>query len=329
MKQSILEEKGNTARDVTELMIEQLRGQPKILKNAVMPYLIAEGKMVRSRLLITMAAACGSTTPPLDLAAAFEFLHLATLIHDDLIDDSKFRRGELTIHNKWNRGTAVLSGDFCFGQSLRMASTCGGVYLSMLGCLVSDLVYGEFVQKQHQYQLDRSETEYWDCIYHKTAKFFEQVCYAGAFVAKAEQKLSDNLREFGKCLGLAYQIKNDLEDLLPGRAEPFQDIQNGVYNLPIIHSLTHAENPCELKVILASKKYSDLVPYLAQNGSIHYTLDIFAGLIEKALRCLTILPKGPHRDSLKELTFQVANLKKFEILTEDLDLRMTLDETTH
>jgi octaprenyl-diphosphate synthase len=329
VKQPILEEEGNISRDVTELMIEQLRDQPKILQNAVMPYLIVPGKMVRSRLFFTAAAACGSAMPPLELAAAFEFLHLATLIHDDLIDNSKFRRGEVTIHNKWNQSTAVLSGDFCFGQSLRLASICGGVYLSIISGLVSDLVYGEFVQKQQQFQLGRSETEYWDCIYHKTAKFFEQICHASVLVARAEQELSDDLREFGKSLGLAYQIKNDLEDLLPERAEPFQDVQDGIFNLPIIHSLSHAADPRELKVILKSKQYSELLPYLAQNGSIHYTVDVFTGLINTALRCLTKLPKGPHRDSLKKLTFQVANLNKLEILTDDLEHRMTIDEKSY
>lgn len=297
---------------INRIMLSQLEGQPAELQKALVPVIKSSGKAVRPWLFLNAALICGGNWEELlQLAAALEFLHLASLIHDDLIDHNSTRRGNDTIQLVLGEPTAILAGDFCFGQSLLLAATYGEKISGALGELVVNLTKGEFLQKQQQNNLNRSEEEYWQCIYYKTAFFFQQICMLAFWASNGSYILQKPLYNFGTLLGLVFQLKDDLLDFTaasPIGKDTFQDVRQGIYNLPVIHSLQNSSNPKALVDLIKTTPLDKkaVIRELENSGSFHYTIRRMEILIGKSVEYLQSISPGPARQNLEQLVYKIA-----------------------
>jgi heptaprenyl diphosphate synthase len=199
----------------------------------------AGGKRLRPALVLVASRAGEVGRPETDLAAAsIELVHLATLYHDDVIDETETRRGAPTVHSKWGIDIAVLSGDYLFAQACALGAEAGGDVPLVLARAVADVCEGQIVETAALADPRRDVNEYIDTIKNKTAALFRAACHMGASTSGAPEDARDALRTYGEELGIAFQIVDDLLDLtgdpsVTGKI-PGTDLKEGVYTLPVL-----------------------------------------------------------------------------------------------
>lgn len=196
------------------------------------------------------------------LAMALEMIHTASLVHDDVLDNAATRRGSATANAKWGNNIAVLTGDYLFAKAFAaIAKNDYGTRISeRLATIVCDLSEGEILQNHFGYTIPDSIDIYYERIAKKTANFIATSCEIGAIVAKLSAKEIDALREYGYCIGMAFQIVDDILDLTSDSKKigkpAGNDILQGVITLPVIHAYKHGENSEELKNIIENRQMS-------------------------------------------------------------------------
>ena len=192
----------------------------------------------------------------LPLAEALELIHTASLVHDDVIDDADTRRGLITANAKWDNQIAILSGDYIFARAFGLiAEGQYGSYVSKrLAELVCNLSVGEIIQDHTVYQAVRDLDNYYDRIQKKTADFLEICCELGAYVSGMEEQDVKKLAEYGHCIGMAFQITDDLLDILQTSEQigkpAGNDIRQGIVTLPVIRALSVSGDAEELERIV-------------------------------------------------------------------------------
>lgn len=241
-------------------------------------------------------------------AVALEFIHLASLVHDDIIDHSHRRRGIATVNSRWDNRTAVLLGDYFFGKALGEAAKCGSGAVNIMAELVECLVTGECSQWEDINNLSVSEEDYYRRIEMKTARFIAMCCRLGAMAGKAPMELQEALAAYGKNLGMAYQIRDDILDLIgdeQSTGKPkFSDLSNGHLTLPVIHALHEGQYREEMAELLNTSPEIDqsiwpkISHILDVGGSITYTMDRVKTYIDLAKESLQPLPRGMGYQSL-------------------------------
>lgn len=199
----------------------------------------------------------------LPLAVAFELIHMASLVHDDVIDEADTRRGAPTANAKWGNQVAILSGDYIFARAFKLIAETGyGDHVSeRLSDLVCNLSLGEIMQDNAVFQASQGMDDYYGRVRKKTADFLEICCELGAEVgglSKAEQK---QLAEYGHCIGMAFQITDDLLDIQQTSEQlgkpAGNDIRQGIVTLPVIRALEVSPDAQELKDIVTNPEMSD------------------------------------------------------------------------
>ena len=211
------------------------------------------GKRVRPAVLLMSARLCGYTGPRAILnAAVVEFIHTATLVHDDIIDDADVRRGRKAVHSQWGNDVTVLAGDFLYIKSMAMALTQDTLDIVRLLCDVTlRMIEGELYQLTKNGVVDLSEDEHFEIIRRKTAYLFGGCAQIGGMLGEVGAEKEQALREYGFNLGIMFQLVDDLLDFT-GAAEALGkpiggDLREGKITLPIIHLLEHggpeAERP--------------------------------------------------------------------------------------
>ena len=224
------------------------------------------GKRLRPALLL--AAARGSRTYSRDyvmpLAAAVEMIHMASLVHDDVIDRADTRRGTPTANAKWGNQVAILSGDYFFAKAFSMISHqhYGEEVGIRLAQLVSELSVGEIEQDVMMFTAKQNMPDYYEHIEKKTADFLAICCELGAMIAGAEQSVSKGLYKYGHDIGMAFQITDDLLDITGdakklGKPAAGNDIRQGIVTLPIIRALETCDERDELTAILTNRQMTD------------------------------------------------------------------------
>jgi heptaprenyl diphosphate synthase len=178
------------------------------------------------------------------LAASMEILHLATLVHDDVMDDANLRRGKETLQKKYGKKTAVICGDYLLSLVLKLSGTCSNKedYINLnFPDYLSRLVLGELSQNINNNNLDLSELEYFKIIAGKTAALFEASFYAGAVISKCDEKTIKSYMKLGRYAGMIFQLTDDCMDFettVDVAKKPVQsDFEQGVITLPLIYSL--------------------------------------------------------------------------------------------
>src|SRR5574344_1934105 len=201
-------------QSLNEKILEALDSNSELLKSVVKDYLVTKGKQIRPILVILSAKVFGEVNENvLNGAAAVELLHNASLIHDDVVDESKCRRGLPTINSTWDNHIAVLVGDFFVSRALMCAAKTGDIRIIMsMSSLGSELSRGEIDQIDNARKHLINESNYFDIIRHKTASLFRSCVEVGGYCANAQGKDFELLREYAEILGLCFQIRDDIFD---------------------------------------------------------------------------------------------------------------------
>lgn len=260
------------------------------------------GKRIRPLLLLLSAKALGYTgAARIRLGAVVEMLHTATLVHDDIIDEADTRRGRPSANAKWGSSKCVLAGDWLYMQSFHTALQERNFHLlDLLIGLTQDMVEGELLQMQKLGHLINEE-EYFDLIFRKTAKLFCVSMQLGAALAGAPERTERQLGEYGRNLGLAFQIVDDVLDLTGEEATlgkpAASDLREGKATLAVIHALergTGAEREA-IRTVLADRsfarvKHAAILDILHRHGSLEYALDAARAYAEAARQSIADLP---------------------------------------
>ncbi len=272
------------------------------------------GKRVRPALLLMAARMCGYSGPRAVLnAAVVEFIHTATLVHDDIIDDAELRRGQKAVHSRWGNDVTVLAGDFLYIKSMAMALTQDSLDVVRLLCDITlRMIEGEIYQLTKNGDLDISEDEHFDIIRRKTAHLFGGCAEIGAMLGEAGAEKQTALREYGFNLGVMFQLVDDQLDFT-GEAEALGkpiggDLLEGKMTLPLIHLRDHG-GPDAVALIhrivrerqASSEEWTRLRQLMAEHRSLEYAQTRAVGFGEAAKRNLAIFPDRPERDALMAL----------------------------
>lgn len=283
------------------------------LLDKIMQYVVrTKGKQLRPMFVLLAAKMNGEVNEKVFRAASLiELLHTATLVHDDVVDDSNQRRGFFSINALWKNKIAVLVGDYLLSKGLLLSlGNKDFEILEILAEAVKDMAEGELLQAEKARKLDITEEIYFDIIRCKTASLISSACGAGAFAASSDLKKSEIMRKFGEKVGIAFQIKDDLFDY--GKADVGKptgnDIKEKKMTLPLIYTLQRCDSSTKQRIISIFKKPSKnknelnyIIETVVQNGGIRYAETKMKGFIDEAFALLETYPESPARKHLTDL----------------------------
>lgn len=270
------------------------------------------GKMIRPR-LVHLSASFGETDADkvLDLAVAVELIHLASLVHDDVIDRASTRRGQDSINSLWGNQAAVLLGDYLFAQAFQLINTYTlPAVMATATEAIKTMCMGEISQMNMAYQLQLKPEDYLHKIHGKTACLFAAACKIGAITASLSPAQVKMLEEYGLCLGYAYQILDDLLDYL---ADPLllnkavgSDWQEGNVTLPLIALMKDKKYQEWLQNLFPTRRllplqWQQLITALYDSGAVKYCLNAVEDYLQTAHRQLDRLPAVPAVQQLQSL----------------------------
>ena len=302
-------------KSVDQVILDKLGSKAEIIEHMTSHLLNSGGKRLRPCLTLVSAKLCGyAGTEHIGLAAAVELIHTATLLHDDVVDESALRRGEETANNVWGNKASILVGDFLLGQSFRlMVESKSLEVLRILSDASAIIAEGEVLQMVAANNLDTSESSYIQIVASKTATLFAAACEIGAVVAGETAEKQEALRNFGRNLGIAFQIVDDALDYSATQEELGKtigdDFREGKITLPVIHAYSKAENK-ELafweRVIQDRKQVADdlerAVELIHTHKSLNYSMNQAVLYIARARKALEIFPNaGTEKEILLDL----------------------------
>jgi octaprenyl-diphosphate synthase len=304
------------------------------LVNLVAKYLIrTKGKQLRPMLVLLSAKACGEVNDATYRAATLvELLHTATLVHDDVIDDSELRRGFASIKSLWKNKIGVLMGDYLLAQGLlRTVKTNEYHFLEITSNAVRRMSEGELYQLQKARQLNIDETAYFRIIADKTASLISTCCELGAAsithpLLKKEGdgggvNYREALKNYGEYVGIAFQIRDDLFGFETSNGKigkPVEaDLKEKKLTLPIIHALSKAAKGDKKRIIglvksgkAANESYQEVMDFVTSNGSIAYARTKAEEYVSSAIEALMILPASESREALRQFALYVIDRDK-------------------
>ena len=275
--------------------------------------LTAQGKQLRPLLVALSAEAAGKLNDEhVTVAAIIEMVHLATLVHDDVIDQAEIRRNRPTLAANWGNEISVLLGDCLFAQSVKMAASYPTPQICRAVSSATAIVCsGEILQTQHEGNLGLSRAEYFRLVSMKTAELFALSCELGAILAGANETEQKALRQFGIALGTAYQIYDDCVDLFGSEARAGKslgtDLQKGKLTLPILVTLERANDfdRTQLHEMLQGWR-PDFLPRVLELAekcnAFEETTNVIVHYLSRAREHLHALPLSPGRVALNEMT---------------------------
>src|SRR5687767_15451096 len=272
------------------------------------------GKRVRPALLLMAARMSGYQGEKAVLyGSVVEFIHTATLVHDDIIDDSELRRGRQAVHSRWGNDVTVLLGDFLYIKSMSLALTQDRLDIIRLLCDVTlRMIEGEIYQLTKNGVVDLTEDEHFDIIRRKTAYLFAGCAKIGGLLGNPTRDQQDALWEYGLNIGMAFQIVDDLLDFTGEEValgKPIGgDLREGKMTLPVIHLLARGDAQAGAlirRVVSAGSatldEWRQLRTLLGHARSIDYAQSTAVEFVERAKRALRGFPPGPERDALNFL----------------------------
>ncbi len=273
----------------------------------------------RFRPLLTILAYEISCEEPysniLDLAAGYELIHTASLIHDDIIDNAATRRGRATLNNVDGVENAIVVGDYLFAKAYELGSRYGTVVSKIMADGSSRLAEGQILEAVNLGNLDLSEKTYLEIISNKTARFFEACAMGATEAAKAPKEISLALSRFAYNLGMAFQVTDDILDIVGDAGKlgkpTFTDLRHSAITLPLIYTLSKVdeEERARIKEKLLSgqdEKFDlELKNRMVETGAIDYSFTVAKNFSEQALAALKNTGKSPDLNLLMELAMIV------------------------
>lgn len=272
----------------------------------------SRGKRLRPLVaLLSGAASGGITSGHLDLAVIVELIHIASLVHDDIMDDAERRRAQPTVNARWGNSLSVLLGDCLFAQALNLSTNFEKASISrVIARAARDVCSGEIMQTQRRFDLHLAINDYLRIVEMKTGSLFAAAAELGAVLNGADQETVSALQSFGRKIGAAYQIYDDCLDIAGNEADIGKtlgtDLRKGKMTLPVLMLLRSApseerEQYCELILAEDAAPITKLLKIDAANGALRASLDAGEESVRDAQAELHVLPSNPHTDSLFQL----------------------------
>ena len=294
-------------------LIQERLGSDVALINQLGSYVVASGgKRLRPLVVLLAARACGHRGHEhVQMATVVEFIHTATLLHDDVVDESDLRRGHQTANQIWGNEASVLVGDFLYSRAFQMMVELGRMpIMEIMANATNTIAMGEVLQLLNIHDPDVTEQRYLEVIYRKTAALFEAGTECGAVLSGLDAGQARAMADYGRHLGTAFQLVDDALDYTGDAAATGKnvgdDLAEGKPTMPLIHAM--GASTAEVREALREavrqggrQQIDRVLRAIDQCGSIPYTRRLAEEEADKAVAALHDLPAGPYRDGLKEL----------------------------
>ncbi|AIY43626.1 Octaprenyl-diphosphate synthase [Collimonas arenae] len=282
--------------------------------NQIAEYIIsAGGKRLRPVLVLLMARACGYTGDKHhELAAVIEFIHTATLLHDDVVDESSLRRGRQTANALFGNAASVLVGDFLYSRAFQMMVAVDNARVMQIVADATNVIAeGEVLQLLNMHNPDVSEESYLQVIRSKTAKLFEAAAQLGVLIADADDDVIEAAGEYGRSLGTAFQLIDDVLDY-SGNASDIgknvgDDLREGKPTLPLIYLMSHG-TPEQRQLVRSciengdEQHFDEILAAITSSGALNYTRHEAEKAAQRAAAAIAGLPNSQFKDSLLQLS---------------------------
>jgi octaprenyl-diphosphate synthase len=283
------------------------------LVDSVADHIIAGGgKRLRPLLVVLASRACGGQGEAyLEAAAFIEFIHTATLLHDDVVDGSSMRRGRATANEEFGNQASVLVGDFVYSRAFQMMATLSSQrVMEIMADATNIIAEGEVLQLMNAHDPETTEQRYLEVIYRKTARLFEAGAEVAGVLSQAPPEVQRGLAKYGRHLGTAYQL---VDDVLDYRSDPAQrgknigdDLAEGKPTLPLIHALKHGNETQQAAIREAIEqggieRLDTIIAAIDATGGLDYAAQLARAETDKALVALGPLPETPYKEGLAAL----------------------------
>lgn len=297
--------------------------EPKLFYEALRWIPLSGGKRLRPIITMLSCEAVGGVPEnSLSLGIALEYMHNSTLIHDDIVDRDKWRRGLKTTHEKFGLSLAIIAGDALIGETYRMLSYMAPpemesiTFKEIIRSIANgakNFYEGEALDIEFASRVDVSIPEYMVMVEKKTAQLYMIAAKGGALIGKGSKKQVDSMAEYGRLFGLMFQIKDDLLNILQdqtelGKQKIGSDILNGKRTLMFVHSFSNAskEDKTKMMSIIGNEDATQrdilkVIDFFKETGSINYAQNVLIELSRKANSCLYVLKESESKDLLKKL----------------------------
>jgi octaprenyl-diphosphate synthase len=303
---------------VDTVIKERLHSQVALVDQVASYIIHAGGKRLRPLMVLLAARACGyQGNQHIEGAAIIEFIHTATLLHDDVVDGSSLRRGRDTANEVFGNATSVLVGDFLYSRAFQMMVTLDRMsIMAILGEATNAIAEGEVLQLMTAHDPDTTEARYLEVIHRKTARLFAAAGQIGAVIADAPAPMRDALARYGKHIGTAFQLIDDVLDYQADESSLGKnlgdDLAEGKPTLPLIYALQRG-SPVQQEMIRHAiehgglERLGEITSAVASLGGLAYTARLAKSEADQALAALAPLPNSAFKEGLSELArFAVA-----------------------
>lgn len=297
---------------VNTLIIDKIQSQVGLIDDLSHHIVESGGKRLRPLLVLLASKACGYVGKDhIALAAMIEFFHTATLLHDDVVDESTLRRGRKTANSIWGSKASILVGDYLFTQSVQLMVDVGNAeVLKLIADTSLQISCGEVKQLSNRHNPALTFEEYFDVIRSKTALLFAAAAAMGAILSGSSLEVQNNLYNYGLHLGNAFQLIDDALDYCSDAKTLGKnigdDLADGKATLPLIHALQHGTIQQKEQIRDSLKKGTlehlpEILKALEETNAIEYTKKIASEEVDKAISSLAVLPQSSYKNTLTDL----------------------------
>ncbi len=315
---SLLKEMGIGLKAMENLLSQYIESNSPLLTEASLHLFQAGGKRIRPAFALLSGRCCGvDSNSMLPLAAALELIHMASLVHDDVVDNSFTRRGISTVKAQWGNKVSLHTGDYLLAKSLLLISQYEQPQVAKIIADVSvEMCEGEIQQIATAHDPGQTIKDYFYRINRKTAMLISASCRLGAVVSNAPAVLERALARYGHYLGMAFQIVDDILDLTAEQKELGKpvgsDFRQGIITLPTIYALRHSQKTGVLESIVRNKSKTEeeiqlAISLIKDSGAIEYSFTVASRFINKAKKQLQHIPLTEHQEALASLADFVQN----------------------
>lgn len=302
--------------EVDRVIAQRLDSDVPLVGNVSQYIISAGGKRIRPALLLLMAGALGYTDAQrYNLAAVVEFIHTATLLHDDVVDESTLRRGRPTANESFGNPASVLVGDFLYSRAFQMMVDSGEMrIMKVLAEATNVIAEGEVLQLMNMHDASLDEAGYLRVIRSKTAKLFEASTRLAAILAKSSPEVETACADYGQALGTAFQVIDDVLDY-DGDAKELgknlgDDLREGKNTLPLIIAMQRGTSAQRQTIQSAIENgemdaLNNIIEIVRSTGALDATRAAANAEAERAIAALSLLPPSPYRDAMHALAAQL------------------------
>ncbi|HDZ15825.1 MAG TPA: octaprenyl diphosphate synthase [Methylophaga aminisulfidivorans] len=310
--QSIYDLIEDDMKAVDQLIQHKLTSDVALINQLGFYIINSGGKRLRPALAILCARACGyEDDSHINLATIIEFIHTATLLHDDVVDNSNMRRGKETANVLWGNEASVLVGDFLYTRSFEMMVEMNSMRLmQILSHTTNVIAEGEVLQLLNCHDASTTEARYLEVIHHKTAKLFESAGQLGAVISNASEDQEVAMAEYAMHLGSAFQLVDDILDYSESSETIGKnigdDLAEGKPTLPLINAMSKgsSQQAAVIKEAIENgqrERIQDIIQIISDTGSIEYTAQAARNEVAQAKQALTVIKDSPYKEALLSL----------------------------